>query len=197
MSIQVQDERPGAMVAILCLPAASVRSLCTAVSHAGLIALANLNAPTQFVVTGDEAAVQKLVELVDVEGQGTAIRLQVTGGFHCSLMTPMQAHLIEVMQRMTWKDVCVPLVANVSGTFISTAQQVRQALIDQIVSPVQWISCVESLVNAGCNTFLELGSGQVLSKLVRSVAPGVETFAADTPEKLLLFAKTCRELVRN
>jgi len=78
----------------------------------------------------------------------------------------------------------------VNGKTLRRGSEIRQELIDQIASPVQWVSCVQELVVNGCDTFIELGSGQVLTKLVRLIAPQATALAIDTPEKLENFART-------
>jgi [acyl-carrier-protein] S-malonyltransferase len=105
-------------------------------------------------------------------------------------MTPVQSALINVMQHLTWHDAQIPLVANVSGVTLTAREHIRQELTAQITSPVQWVRCVETLIAEGCDTFIELGSSQVLTRLVRSIAPGSKCYAADTPEKVAALAKT-------
>ena len=81
------------------------------------------------------------------------------------------------------------MVGNATGAVVTTADGVREALIAQIASPVRWVDCVRTLVGNGCDTFLELGPGRVLSGLVRQIDDGVETFSADSPKKLGKFAE--------
>jgi [acyl-carrier-protein] S-malonyltransferase len=183
----IQSERPGAMAAIIGLPAERVRELCESASAAGAVAPANLNTPTQIVCSGEEAAVVKLLELAEEAGAEKAIRLQVGAAFHSELMVPVQEKLGETMQTLEWRDPDIPLVGNATGELKTTGDEVREALRAQIASPVLWVECVETLVANGCDTFLELGSGRVLSGLVRQIDPEVETFAADSPKKLAKF----------
>lgn len=193
---EIQGDRPGAMAAIIGLPADTLRQLCETASAAGMVTLANLNTPTQIVVSGVETGVEKLLELAREAGAEKAIRLQVGAGFHTSLMQPVQERLGKTMETVTWNDPQVPLVANVSGEILTRAPQIHQALIAQIASPVQWVACVQTLVHAGCTTFLELGSGRVLTGLVRQINPEVDTFAADSPQKIGNFAREREHLIR-
>lgn len=98
----------------------------------------------------------------------------------------------ELMRDLSWHDAVTPLVANVSGNILIQGAEIRHELVEQITSPVQWVSCVERLVAEGCDTLIELGSGQVLTKLVRLIAPQITAVAIDTPAKLEAFAKTQR-----
>jgi [acyl-carrier-protein] S-malonyltransferase len=182
----IQDESPGAMAAVIGLEAAVLEELCArAAQDAGLVALANLNSPTQIVVSGDEAGVERLMELAGEAGAARTVRLQVGAAFHSELMKPVQARLSETMDELAWSDLDVPLVANFSGGQVSDAGAVREALTAQIASPVRWVDCVRTLVDAGCTDFVELGPGRVLSGLVRQIAGAdVNAAPADSPAKL-------------
>ena len=184
----IQSERPGAMGAIIGLDADRVTELCGAAADAGAVAPANLNTPAQTVVSGEEDAVVKVLALAEDAGAKRAIRLQVGAAFHSELMEPVQRKLGETMETLAWRDPDTPLVSNASGEVVTTAEEVRSALIAQIASPVRWVDCVETMVDRGCDRFIELGPGRVLSGLVRQINPEVETFAGESPEKLAEFA---------
>jgi [acyl-carrier-protein] S-malonyltransferase len=182
------SERPGGMAAIVGLPAEDVRALCETASAAGAVAPANFNSPRQTVVSGEEAGVQRLLELAEEAGASKAVRLKVSAAFHSELMEPVQREMAAAMTKLTWTDPKVPLVANASGTVIRTGEEVRQALVAQIASPVLWVKCVQTLAAEGCTRVLELGPGRVLGGLVRQIDSDIEVFAADSPEKLEAFA---------
>jgi [acyl-carrier-protein] S-malonyltransferase len=183
----IQSQRPGTMGAIIGLSAERVGELCETARAVGSVAPANLNTPTQTVVSGEEDAVVKLLELAEADGAERAIRLQVGAAFHSELMEPVQSALAETMEGLQWQDPHPPLVSNASAKAVDSASGVREALVAQIASPVLWVDCVRTLVNAGVTSFLELGSGRTLSGLVRQVEPEAETFAADSPKKLAKF----------
>jgi [acyl-carrier-protein] S-malonyltransferase len=183
---EIQSSRPGAMAAIIGLDAERLETLCADASEAGIVAPANLNTPSQTVVSGEEPAVIKLMELALDAGAAKAIRLQTGGAFHSELMKPVQEKLGEMMDTLRWRDPEVPLVADASGVAVTTAKEVRAALHAQIASPVLWVDCVKTMAGAGCS-FLELGPGRVLTGLVRATAPDAQTFAADSPAKLAAF----------
>lgn len=185
----IQSERPGAMGAVIGLSTEKVQELCDQASSEGSVAPANFNTPTQIIVSGEEAPVLKVVELAESAGADKALRLQVGAAFHSELMEPVQQKLGETMEGLDWSDPEVPLVGNATGELKTTADEVREALRAQIASPVLWVDCVETLVDAGCDNFLELGSGRTLSGLVRQINQDVETFAADGPKKLGKFAE--------
>lgn len=184
----IQNERPGAMAAIIGLDQNAVERLCGEVASLGVVAPANLNTPEQIVVSGEERAVERLVELAPGSGAKRAVRLQVGAAFHSQMMKPVQEKLAEAMGAISWSDPVVPVASNASGDLASTAEQVRQALIDQIASPVLWVQCVKTMITHGCHSFLELGPGRVLGGLVRQIDREVEVFAADSPVKLEQFS---------
>ena len=177
---EIQSERPGAMAAILGLPAETLAPLCDKASDAGVVSLANLNTPTQTVVSGEEDGVLKMMELASDAGAAKTIKLQVTGAFHSQLMKPVQTALAETMEGLAWNDPKVPLVANHSGQAVTTGDEVREALVAQIASPVRWVDCVQTLTAEGCDRSLELGPGRVLSGLIRKISPDLETLNADS-----------------
>jgi [acyl-carrier-protein] S-malonyltransferase len=191
---EIQNERPGAMAAVIGLPIERLRELCE--ETPGLVRPANHNTPTQIVVSGEDEAVTALGEKAREAGADKVVRLSVGAAFHSSLMEPVQAKMAEAMQDVAWSDADVPVAANASGGLVQSADDVRQALIDQIASPVLFVDCVRTLAEAGADTYLELGPGRVLSGLVRQIL-GMETDAssADSPAKLEKFASAHAEAV--
>ena len=186
---EIQNERPGAMAAIIGLPAEKVEELCEEASSEGVIIPANLNTPVQVVCSGEDAAVDKLIELAEAADADRALRLPVGAAFHTSLMEPVQEKLRETMESIDWSDPDTPLVGNATGELKTTGDEVNEALVAQIASPVLWIDCVNTLTENGCDTFLELGAGRVLGGLVRQIDGDVDTYAADSPKKLAKFAE--------
>lgn len=179
-----QDERPGAMAAVLGLPAADVEALCERASENGTVAPANYNSPAQTVVSGEEAAVDRVVELATEAGAKRALRLQVGAAFHSELMKPVQARMAELLESVDISDPEVPLVSNASAKVVRSAQEVREALIAQIASPVRWVECVGTLSAEGVDRVIELGPGRVLGGLVRQIDPELSQVSADSPAKL-------------
>lgn len=193
---EIQSERPGAMAAVIGLDPAELTRLCTQASDAGVVSLANLNSPTQIVVSGEEAAVERLMALAEKAGATRVVRLQVGAAFHSQLMEPVQAKMAEAMEDVAWSDPQVPLAANAVGGIIRTGDEVRNALVAQIASPVRWVDCVGALVDAGATSYLEVGPGRVLGGLVRQIVPDADVTSAGTPSDLAGFADGRPALVR-
>jgi [acyl-carrier-protein] S-malonyltransferase len=183
----IQAEQPGAMGAVQGLQLAEIEELCELASDHGIVSVANINAPLQSVVSGEIAAVEYLLMLARQHGAEKALRLQVGAAFHSRFMVPVQTALAQRLQEVTWHEPEVPLVANVSGEMLRDSGSIRQALIDQITSPVRWVDCMATLSSVGCQRYLELGSGRVLTGLVKLQSPEAMAYAADSPRKVATF----------
>jgi [acyl-carrier-protein] S-malonyltransferase len=194
---EAQTERPGTMAAVIGLPAERVAELCEQASSAGVVAPANLNTPSQIVVSGEIVGVERLMELAQEAEAEKVVRLQVGAAFHSELMKPAQARMAEAMEEVSWSDPQVPMASNAFGRLVTTGDEVHEALIAQIASPVRWVDCVQSLVDGGCSTFLELGPGRVLTGLVRQiVGMDADAASADAPGKLETFVSSRPDAVR-
>jgi [acyl-carrier-protein] S-malonyltransferase len=183
---EVQAVTPGGMAAIIGLSLEDVERVC---AEAGAVEVANLNSPQQIVVSGEVAAVERVIESASAAGARQAMRLPVGAAFHSRMMEPVQRELAAAMQSISWADPDVPMVSNASGRIVRSGAEVRQALIDQIASAVLWVRCVETLLSEGVEKFVELGPGRVLSGLVRRIDREAETVAADSEAKLRAVTK--------
>lgn len=175
---EAQRERPGAMAVVLGLQRDEVLALCADVADGDVLEPANFNTPTQTVVAGDEAAVVRLLERVERRSRMRALRLPAGGAFHSSLMRPTQDALRPAFDALTWRDPRVPIAANASGTLVTGAAEVREGLLVQIAAPVRWADCVQALLDAGCDRFLELGPGVVLRGLMRQISRRIDIVSA-------------------
>jgi [acyl-carrier-protein] S-malonyltransferase len=176
------------MAAIIGLDTDALLGVCEQASAHGVVTLANLNSPTQIVISGESAAVDNAATLAEEAGASRVVKLQVGAAFHSSLMEPVQKRMAEAMAEVEWRDPRVPLVSNATGQVVRTGDDVRTALLTQIASPVLWVDVVRTLAAEGVTTALEVGPGRVLAGLVRQIEPDVETFSADSPARLDEFA---------
>lgn len=170
----IQAARPGAMAAVVGLGAAGVRDLCATV---GGVSVANVNTPSQTVVSGDEAAVADLAAAARAAG-ARVVALAVGAAFHSPAMVSVRDRLDAMTETMTWTDPEVPLASNASGALVTRAQDVRRALVAQVAAEVRWVDCVASLRDTGAGAFLELGARPVLAGLIRAVDPSAIVFAS-------------------
>lgn len=166
----------GAMAAVLALAADQVAASCTeAAAETGLpVSAANFNTPDQTVISGAKAAVEKAAELAKIRGARKVVMLPVSAPFHCALMQPAQEEVAAVLGGLTLAEPSFPVAANVTGALLTGSSQVREALIEQVTGTVRWVDCVQSLVAAGTEVFVEAGPGKVLTGLLRQIDRGIK-----------------------
>ena len=174
----------GAMAAILGLDLPSVEKVCVDVSGSGICSPANINSPSQIVIAGDTAAIDRAIELLKEGGAKRAIKLNVSAPFHCSLMFPAQEKLEKDLREINFNDLNFPVIENVSAEANTNGERAREVLIEQVSSPVRWAESVENLILRGVETFVEVGAGKVLSGLVRQVSRDVRCLNVENAESL-------------
>jgi [acyl-carrier-protein] S-malonyltransferase len=111
-----------------------------------------------------------------------AVRLKVAGAFHSPLMDPAVAPLGEAIDAIAFDAPRIPIASNVTGTLIDDADELRALAKRHVVSPVRWERCARSLADAGADTFVEAGPGDVLTKLAKRVVPDARAVAIGSPE---------------
>src|SRR5580704_6051426 len=161
----------GAMAAVLALDAAQVAEACAeAARETGLpVQAANLNSPSQTVISGAAAAVEKAAALCKAKGARRTVMLPVSAPFHCALMQPAQEEVARVLSGVAMHDPRIPVAANVTGELLTTADATLDALICQVTGTVRWVDCVQSLEAAGADLFIEVGPGKVLCGLLKQI----------------------------
>ncbi len=159
----------GAMAAILGLAAEDVTRIAAEASGDEVCALANENDPTQNVISGSKAAVERAMELAKAAGAKRALPLPVSAPFHCALMAPAADAMAEALSKVTLNEPTVPLVANVLAEAVNTAGPIPQLLVDQVTGRVRWRSSVEWMVAQGVTEFWEIGAGKALSGMIRRI----------------------------
>lgn len=170
-------ERPGGMAAILGLERDALEEVCQEASELGLVVIANDNSPGQLVISGEERALVRAMEVATERGAKRVVRLAVSVPSHSPLMDRVARALSELLQRVPLREPEVPIVANVTGKILSSVEEIRRELACQVAQPVQWTASVRGMVNRGVTTFLEVGPGQVLTGLVRKIQRDVEAYS--------------------
>jgi [acyl-carrier-protein] S-malonyltransferase len=141
----------------------------------GQVAVANYNAPGQIVISGEQAALNAAMELAKARGAKRVIPLAVSGAFHSPVMRPAASGLAEAIAKTTVRDTTIPVIGNITAAPLTSADDIREELAQQIASPVQWIRTITYLAGAGVTTFVEIGPGQALTGMVKRIAKGATT----------------------
>jgi [acyl-carrier-protein] S-malonyltransferase len=180
-AVEVGD---GSMAAILGLQPEDVEAVCCEVAGDEIVEPANLNGPGQVVIAGHTAAVERACEACRQAGARRAVPLPVSAPFHCALMQPAAERLRSELERVTFNDPQIPVYTNVDASPVHRGDAARDALVRQVASPVRWQDLVEALLDAGVESFVEVGPGTVLSGLIRRIHKGVRVFAVADPAEV-------------
>lgn len=182
----------GAMAAILGLDLPTVEEICREVARptgdrpgaAQVVSVANINSATQIVIAGHKAAVERAVALAGERSSGKGVLLPVSAPFHSALMQPAAERLAKELERVVASPPKFPVIRNVDAGLTTTAGDVTPFLIRQVASPVRWTDCVRRMVSEGAAVFLEVGSGRVLTGLLKRIVNGVRGYAVEDPTSL-------------
>ncbi len=131
------------------------------------VSIANYNSESQIVITGEDEAVAAVSEVALELGAKRAIPLQVSGAFHSRLMKPAADRLATILETVELCDAAIPVVTNVDAAAQTEAAKLKQGLVRQLTEPVLWKQSVACMVQAGADSFVEVGAGQVLAKMLQ------------------------------
>jgi [acyl-carrier-protein] S-malonyltransferase len=179
---------PGGMAAVLGLDVDGVDQACQEATResGGVVQVANDNCPGQVVISGDEVALEVASQKVADRGARKVVRLAVSIAAHSALMEPAQERFKQALAEAGFTRPIVPVVGNVSGSALHSIQEIQADLAAQLTSRVRWTESIRHLIDAGINTFIELGTGSVLSGLVRRIDRSVASLSVGEPESIAL-----------
>ena len=183
----MQDAVPfgtGAMAAILGLPLETVEIACEEAKQRQVCSAANINSPSQIVIAGNTEAIDRAIEISMERGAKRAVKLNVSAPFHCALMLPAQKKLAADLQTVNFQDLTVPIIENVSAEANVKGERVQTALTEQVSKPVRWAQSIENLIIEDVETFVEVGTGKVLSGLVKQISRDVRCLNVDNSVNL-------------
>jgi len=162
---------PGGMVAIIGLDEGLIAGICGETDTR----IANYNCPGQLVISGEMANLPKAVELAQAKGASRIVPLQVSGAFHTALMQTAKDGLSEIINTLDFHNPSVPIIANTTALPMTTAEEIKTELTEQLCNGIQWQRSVEYMINDGVSTFIEIGPGRVLSGLIKRINRDVDT----------------------
>ncbi|WP_120505144.1 ACP S-malonyltransferase [Sulfitobacter mediterraneus] len=172
----------GAMAAVLGLDAETAAKVADDAAQGDVCQLANENDPTQNVLSGSKAAIERAIVLAKEAGAKRALPLPVSAPFHCALMQPAADEMARALGEVTMNAPRVPLVANVTAEAVTDAGQIRDLLVQQVTGRVRWRSSVEWMAAQGVTEFWEIGAGKALSGMIRRIAKDSAMRAIGTPD---------------
>ena len=177
----------GAMAALIGVDFDQAAAIAAEAAQGEIVQAANDNGGGQVVVSGHKAAVERAVEIAKAKGVRRAMMLPVSGPFHSALMQPAADAMREALAKVAVKPPRVPLVANVLAKPTTDPALIVRGLIDQVTGNVRWRESIAFMAGQGVTTFYEVGSGKVLSALVKRIADGASGVAIGTPEDVAAF----------
>jgi [acyl-carrier-protein] S-malonyltransferase len=175
------ESQPGGMAAVVGLDNAALEAICDEARAMGIIVLANANSPEQRVISGELPALERAVELARAQG-ARAVVLPISIASHSPLMQRAAVVFAEVLGTIQMRDPEIPVVANITGQILTTAEDIRRELHDHLLRPVEWTRSVGEMMEQGVDTFLEIGPGQVLSRLIRRINRDVRALSLGDAE---------------
>lgn len=174
----------GAMAAILGLEDDAVIAACQQAAQGEIVEAVNFNAPSQVVIAGHKAAVERAMENAKAAGAKRAVMLPVSAPFHASLLKPAAAVLADALSKV---DVLAPGISVIHNVDVQKHQDpaaIRQALVDQAWHPVRWVQTIEAMAGEGVTHVVECGPGKVLTGLVKRISPNLTGLSVSDPASM-------------
>ncbi|MDO9427863.1 MAG: ACP S-malonyltransferase [Methylobacterium sp.] len=177
----------GAMAALIGAEIEAAQAIAEEAREGAVCDVANDNGGGQVVLSGDRAAVERAVALAQARGIKRAVMLNVSAPFHCRLMAPAAQAMRAALSDVAMHSPVVPVYANVLAAPVTDRDAIRDALVAQVTGTVRWREGVAAMAAAGIDIFNEVGTGKVLTGLVKRIAPGAAASAVGTPEDVAAF----------
>ncbi len=174
----------GAMAAIMGLDDDAVRAACQEAAQGQIVEPDNFNAPSQVVIAGAKAAVERGVALARAKGARRAVMLPVSAPFHSSLLRPAGARLADYLKQVNLSAPRIGVVNNVDVKIESEPQRIKDALARQASSPVRWVEVIRHIAAGGVGHVAECGPGRVLAGLARRIDSSLEAYSISDPDSL-------------
>lgn len=172
----------GAMRAVLGLSAEHIEAVLKEMK--GAVSIANYNCPGQLVITGEEKAVEEAALQLKEAGARRVLPLKVSGPFHSPMLTGAGKQLAEVLEPMELHPLHTPYVTNVTASYVTGTEEIKELLEKQVSSPVRWQQSMEAMIADGVNTFIEIGPGRTLTGFAKKISWDVTAWSIEKPEDL-------------
>jgi [acyl-carrier-protein] S-malonyltransferase len=177
----------GAMAALIGLEFDQVAALAAEAAQGQVCQAANDNGGGQVVISGNKSAVERAMEIAKARGAKRAMLLPVSAPFHCALMQPAADVMASALAKIQVRAPQVPLVTNVQAKPVDDPLDIVGSLVAQVTGTVRWRESIAFMAAHGVATFYEVGSGRVLSGLIKRIAEGASGIPIGTPEDVVMF----------
>lgn len=180
----------GAMSALLGVEVKVAEAACEEAKDAGIVVIANDNAPGQIVISGFREAVEKAGEIAKAKGARRVVPLSVSGPFHSPMLGSAAEAMREALEAVTIRPLSVPVVSNMTAALTSEPDEIRELLVEQVTGRVRWRESVAAFRALGAGMTVEAGGNKVLTGMVKRIDKELETVSLDSPADIEEFANT-------
>ena len=177
----------GTMAAVIGLQDDKIIKICQSHKNEGIVVAANFNAKAQVVISGESKAIKSIIPLMKEAGALKVIELNVSGAFHSPLMSSAKIVLADKLSSINIKDSSFPIYSNVTALPISSSDEIKNALIDQLDSPVLWHQSITQMINDGSKNAVEVGPGRVLQGLTKRIDRSLNMNGVESHEQIVNF----------
>ncbi len=168
------EQNPSTMAAILGMDDEVVEKICGDISE--VVVPANYNCPGQLVISGSKEGIVKAIAVCQEQGARRALEISVGGAFHSPLMEPAVEPFASAVEAISFNDAKIPIYQNVTAQAVTSGDEIKRNIIDQVTSPVRWTQTIQNMIGDGIEQFVEIGGkGRILQGMVRKVSRDVET----------------------
>ena len=191
----MQDAAPegtGGIAAVLGLDVEQVRAVCIDAAEGEVLEAVNLNSPGQIVIAGHRAAVERGMALARMRGAKRAVMLPMSVPSHCALMKPAAEKLAVALQSVACNVPETAVIQNAAVRAFSSADQIKQALVEQLYRPVRWIETIQAIAAGGATTVLECVPGKVLTGLNKRIDASLNCLAISDTISLIAAVEASR-----
>lgn len=178
------EEGKGTVAAIIGLDKTDIDLIIEEASKHGIIEISNMNCPKQIVIGGEVKAVEEAMKLANERGAKRALKLKVSSPFHTSMLEPAAIKLKDELINIDINNPKIPLIANITGDFVSEEDNLVQMLSKQVMSTTLWEKSMRKMIENGVDTFIEIGPGRVLSGFVKKIDRKLKVFNVENMESL-------------
>ncbi|WP_346940478.1 ACP S-malonyltransferase [uncultured Clostridium sp.] len=190
---QDSDKTNGSMAAIIGGKIETIEKVCNELSDKGIIGIANYNCSSQIVISGEDFLVEEAMTILKDKGAKKIVKLPVSGGFHTELMKNASKKLRDVLSEVTFNESNIEVIPNVTGEVLQSVMELRQLLESQVKSSVKWQNTIESMIDMGIDTFIEVGPGKALSGFVKKISKDVKILNVEDKESIYSTLKYLQE----